>query len=151
MTLQLLQQTPAKAEGRTEAKAPASRPDDNSKFPAWQEVVVLTDVAILSGIIFFAVTHYFPAEGNHFTFSTVHARVMHTSYKQKPEIKPKAQSIEENQSILTYSSTPPLCIRILRKFFPFHSSQTHTGYRKQRKGNSFLPTEVCLIVFTFIG
>lgn len=130
VTLQLLQYMSAKAEGSTEAEAPTSHPDDSSKFPAWQEVVILTDIAILPCKIFFAITHCFPAEGNHFTFSTVHARVMNTSCKQKPKIKPKAQSTEENPSILTCFSTPSLCICILRKFFLFYSSQTHTWYRK---------------------
>lgn len=54
-------------------------------IPFPQYVVILTNIAVLSYKRSFAVTHGFPTGGNHFTFSTIHARIMNTTYNQKPK------------------------------------------------------------------
>lgn len=102
MTVLLLQEMSAKVKYNKEIKKSLGlHAHENSNLPARQYVLILTNIAVLSYKISFAITYDFPTEGNHFTFSTIHARIMNTIYKQKTKIKSKIQAIQENQSILT--------------------------------------------------
>lgn len=101
ITVLLLQEISAKVKYNKEVKKSLSlHVHENSNFPARQNIVILTNVAILPYKISFAITYDFPIGGNHFTFSTIHARITNTTYKQKTKIKSKIQAIQENPSIL---------------------------------------------------